>query len=317
MKGYNPEFGARPLRRAIENLIEDPLAEEVLRAQFKEGAHIRIVVREDHPLLRPSRHEGRAFPGRPARRDPGFLTHRLLPNHPNLPKVSHLREVVCMPCGSRPPHGGRAGPISCARQTHLGLFRRIRASDRCSKSLPGNDLRRGARNSTLARGLLEFQEGRENWWPHTSRKAVYLMKTTATEKHGTASTAYGGTPQAALAPPRGTPHPDAWRVGQEPAQVRGLPASTTRPTGRAQRSMMNWPKALRKSPLPTCAASIERSTEWIAASTASARVAAERFRAFGSARSRSLSCASSASATKSASPPMSSDDKVTAGIDEN
>jgi ATP-dependent Clp protease ATP-binding subunit ClpC len=47
-KGYNPEFGARPLRRAIENLIEDPLAEEVLRSQYKEGARVRIIVREDH-----------------------------------------------------------------------------------------------------------------------------------------------------------------------------------------------------------------------------------------------------------------------------
>ena len=29
-KGYNPEFGARPLRRAIEHYIEDPLSESVL-----------------------------------------------------------------------------------------------------------------------------------------------------------------------------------------------------------------------------------------------------------------------------------------------
>ena len=34
-KGYNPDYGARPLRRAIENLIEDPLAEEILRGTFK------------------------------------------------------------------------------------------------------------------------------------------------------------------------------------------------------------------------------------------------------------------------------------------
>jgi ATP-dependent Clp protease ATP-binding subunit ClpC len=33
-KGYNKEFGARPLRRAIENLLEDPLAEELLRGTF-------------------------------------------------------------------------------------------------------------------------------------------------------------------------------------------------------------------------------------------------------------------------------------------
>ncbi|MCS6977320.1 MAG: ATP-dependent Clp protease ATP-binding subunit [Gemmatales bacterium] len=33
-KGYSPEFGARPLRRAIEHLLEDPLAEELLRGTF-------------------------------------------------------------------------------------------------------------------------------------------------------------------------------------------------------------------------------------------------------------------------------------------
>ena len=33
-KGYNPDFGARPLRRAIENMIEDPLSEEILRGSF-------------------------------------------------------------------------------------------------------------------------------------------------------------------------------------------------------------------------------------------------------------------------------------------
>jgi ATP-dependent Clp protease ATP-binding subunit ClpC len=34
-KGYNPEFGARPLRRAIEHMLEDPLAEELLRGNFE------------------------------------------------------------------------------------------------------------------------------------------------------------------------------------------------------------------------------------------------------------------------------------------
>jgi ATP-dependent Clp protease ATP-binding subunit ClpC len=33
-KGYNPDYGARPLRRAIENMIENPMAEEVLRGSF-------------------------------------------------------------------------------------------------------------------------------------------------------------------------------------------------------------------------------------------------------------------------------------------
>ncbi|MEM6458092.1 MAG: ATP-dependent Clp protease ATP-binding subunit [Planctomycetota bacterium] len=45
-KGYNPDFGARPLRRAISKYVEDPLAEAILRDDFKEGQIIRVT-RED------------------------------------------------------------------------------------------------------------------------------------------------------------------------------------------------------------------------------------------------------------------------------
>jgi len=40
-KGYNPDFGARPLRRAIESYIENPVSESILRGEFKNGATIR------------------------------------------------------------------------------------------------------------------------------------------------------------------------------------------------------------------------------------------------------------------------------------
>lgn len=43
-KGFDPHFGARPLRRAIENHIEDPLAEELLQGKFINGAAIKITV---------------------------------------------------------------------------------------------------------------------------------------------------------------------------------------------------------------------------------------------------------------------------------
>jgi ATP-dependent Clp protease ATP-binding subunit ClpC len=36
-EGYNPTYGARPLRRAIQRLLEDALAEQVLQGRFKEG----------------------------------------------------------------------------------------------------------------------------------------------------------------------------------------------------------------------------------------------------------------------------------------
>ncbi len=40
-KGYNPDFGARPLRRAIGSYIEDPLAEALLTGEFKAGDTIK------------------------------------------------------------------------------------------------------------------------------------------------------------------------------------------------------------------------------------------------------------------------------------
>ncbi|MSR43971.1 MAG: ATP-dependent Clp protease ATP-binding subunit [Phycisphaerales bacterium] len=40
-KGYNPDFGARPLRRAIGSFIEDPLAENLLTGEFKAGDAIK------------------------------------------------------------------------------------------------------------------------------------------------------------------------------------------------------------------------------------------------------------------------------------
>jgi len=40
-KGYDPALGARPLRRTIQRLLEDPLAEEVLRNTFKPGSVVK------------------------------------------------------------------------------------------------------------------------------------------------------------------------------------------------------------------------------------------------------------------------------------
>ena len=34
-KGSNTDFGARPLRRSIENFVEDPLSEELLKGEFQ------------------------------------------------------------------------------------------------------------------------------------------------------------------------------------------------------------------------------------------------------------------------------------------
>ncbi|MDX9981878.1 MAG: ATP-dependent Clp protease ATP-binding subunit, partial [Lentisphaeria bacterium] len=41
-RGYKPEYGARPLRRAVEHYLEDPLAEEMLRGNVIPGSHVRV-----------------------------------------------------------------------------------------------------------------------------------------------------------------------------------------------------------------------------------------------------------------------------------
>ena len=46
-KGYDPHFGARPLRRKIEEYIEDPLSDELLRGKFGWGAKIKVDVEGD------------------------------------------------------------------------------------------------------------------------------------------------------------------------------------------------------------------------------------------------------------------------------
>jgi ATP-dependent Clp protease ATP-binding subunit ClpC len=45
-KGSNLDFGARPLRRAIENFVEDPLSEELLKGEFQGMDTISIEVKE-------------------------------------------------------------------------------------------------------------------------------------------------------------------------------------------------------------------------------------------------------------------------------
>jgi ATP-dependent Clp protease ATP-binding subunit ClpC len=46
-RGYDHTYGARPLRRIIQNLIEDPLAEGVLDSRFQSGSTVRVDVEDD------------------------------------------------------------------------------------------------------------------------------------------------------------------------------------------------------------------------------------------------------------------------------
>ena len=46
-KGYDPSFGARPMRRAVEKHLEDPMAEEIIRGNLREGGTIVISAKDD------------------------------------------------------------------------------------------------------------------------------------------------------------------------------------------------------------------------------------------------------------------------------
>jgi len=46
LTGFDPLFGARPLKRSIQQGIENPLAQKILSGEFKEGSHIVVDVRE-------------------------------------------------------------------------------------------------------------------------------------------------------------------------------------------------------------------------------------------------------------------------------
>jgi ATP-dependent Clp protease ATP-binding subunit ClpC len=46
-KGYDPQYGARPMRRSVERFLEDPLAEEILKGAFHEGEPIHVTVDKD------------------------------------------------------------------------------------------------------------------------------------------------------------------------------------------------------------------------------------------------------------------------------
>ncbi len=51
-KGYDPQFGARPLNRAIQKYIEDPLAEFILSEQPAEGTHFEAILNDEKDGLK-------------------------------------------------------------------------------------------------------------------------------------------------------------------------------------------------------------------------------------------------------------------------
>jgi ATP-dependent Clp protease ATP-binding subunit ClpC len=51
-KGYNPRFGARPIRRTIEQQVEDPLSEALLRGEFDTGVNLELHVEDGHMVFK-------------------------------------------------------------------------------------------------------------------------------------------------------------------------------------------------------------------------------------------------------------------------
>jgi ATP-dependent Clp protease ATP-binding subunit ClpA len=49
-EGYDPSFGARPLKRAIQRLLQNPLAMAVLEGRFVEGDRILVGAKRDGEL---------------------------------------------------------------------------------------------------------------------------------------------------------------------------------------------------------------------------------------------------------------------------
>lgn len=45
-KGYDQNFGARPIRRAIENYLEDPLSEEILQGRFEGKSSVKVLLQD-------------------------------------------------------------------------------------------------------------------------------------------------------------------------------------------------------------------------------------------------------------------------------
>ena len=52
-KGYNPVYGARPMRRAVEQYLEDPLAEEVLKGKLAPNSIVHVTLEQDKLVFTP------------------------------------------------------------------------------------------------------------------------------------------------------------------------------------------------------------------------------------------------------------------------
>ncbi|MCA9472118.1 MAG: ATP-dependent Clp protease ATP-binding subunit [Nitrospirales bacterium] len=50
-EGYDPQYGARPMRRTIQKRLGDPLSEELIKGRFKDARKIKVVLNEQEPAF--------------------------------------------------------------------------------------------------------------------------------------------------------------------------------------------------------------------------------------------------------------------------
>ncbi len=59
-KGYDPAYGARPLKRVIQREVQDPLADKILAGEVPDGARVKVTGGTDKLLFLPRVQGGKA-----------------------------------------------------------------------------------------------------------------------------------------------------------------------------------------------------------------------------------------------------------------
>ena len=63
-KGYDVNYGARPLKRAIQKYLEDPMAEEIIKSSLSEGDEIEVDYNKEKDEIVVSTHKPKGKKGK-------------------------------------------------------------------------------------------------------------------------------------------------------------------------------------------------------------------------------------------------------------
>ena len=50
-QGFDPAYGARPLKRALQKYVESPLSVKLLRGDFPDGAHVVVDANDEEGII--------------------------------------------------------------------------------------------------------------------------------------------------------------------------------------------------------------------------------------------------------------------------